>query len=368
MRKVPFFNYPELYLRDKNHYIKLIDGVLSRGAFILQKEVEDFEHQLAEYVGVKHAVGLADGTMAIYLALRAAGIGHGDEVIVSTHTFIATCSAIVAVGGKPVPVDCTEELMMDVNAAARAITSATKAIMPTQLNGRTMAMESLLGLAADNNLIVVEDSCQGLGSKYKNKMAGTFGLAGTYSFYPAKVLGAFGDAGALVTNDDGVAMAVRQMRDHGRDEHGIVRRWGINGRIDNLHAAILLHKLKYLDLAIAKRRELAETYHDKLVDLESLILPQKPNSDPAHFDTFQNYEIQAKRRDELQEYLKEHGIGTLRQWGGVMTHQFPDLGLESDAPYADNLSKQMLLLPMNDLLSADDVLYVCEKIRSFYGA
>lgn len=368
MRNVPFFDYPNLFLRDRDVYINALDKTLSRGAFILQREVDEFESVLAEFVGVRHAIGVADGTMAIYLSLRSANIGAGDEVIVCAHTFIATCSAIVALGAKPVPVDCTPELMMDPDAAAKAVTSATKAIMPTQLNGRTLAMEPLEDLAREHGLTIVEDSCQGLGSRYNGRMAGTFGHAGSYSFYPAKVLGAFGDAGAVVTDSDDTARAVREMRDHGRDHEGIVRRWGINGRIDNVHAAILVHKLKTLGESIEHRRRLASLYQDRLGGIDAIQLPPPPDKDGEHFDTFQNYEIQAERRDDLQRHLKANGVGTIRQWGGRMVHHFPELQLSAKAPYADRLAQRMLLLPMNDMLDTDDVHCVADQICAFYGA
>ena len=366
MQQVPFFDYKRLYRRNRKIYLEVIDNVLSRGAFILQSDVAQFESRLAQYVGAKHAIAVADGTMALYLSLRSAGIGAGDEVIVSTHTFIATCSAIVAVGAVPVPVDCTSDLMMSPDSATQAVTSATQAIMPTQLNGRTMRMEPIQAFAQDHGLSILEDSCQGLGSRYKDRMAGTFGHAGTYSFYPAKVLGTFGDAGALVTDSDDTAEAVRQMRDHGRDLDGFIRCWGVNGRMDNLHAAVLLEKMKGLDAAIEKRRLLAAVYQERLGHIAGLELPPGPISDSAHYDTFQNYEVQASRRNDLQDYLKGRGVGTIRQWGGRMVHHFPELRLKANAPYADRLATRMLLLPLNDMLDVADVEYVSDAIRTFY--
>lgn len=241
--------------------------------------------------------------------------------------------------------------------------------MPVSLNGRTCAFDPLVDIAKEHGLKIVEDSAQALGSKYKGKFAGTFGVAGTFSFYPAKILGCFGDGGALVTNDDEVARKTKLFRDHGRDEEtGEVVQWGFNFRLDNLQAAILHLQFKTYDRTIARRREVAQMYQEGLGDLAELTLPPAPDSDPDHFDVYQNYEIEADRRDDLRTYLREKGVGTLVQWGGKAVHQWEKLGFDVSLPATERLFERCLLLPCNLFVSDDDVRYVIDTIRAFYRA
>jgi dTDP-4-amino-4,6-dideoxygalactose transaminase len=299
-RQIPFFNYPALFAPDEKELMALMHEVLSRGAYILQKDLKEFEAALARYLNVKHAFGMADGTNAIVLALRAAGVGPGDEVIVPSHTFIASVYPIKALGATPVLVECGDDHLMDAKAAEAAVTKRTKALLPVHLNGRTCNMDAIQEVATRHRLAIVEDAAQGLGSKFKDRFAGTFGLAGTFSFYPAKSLGCFGDGGALVTNDGKVAEQVELWRDHGRNKEGIVVDWGTNCRLDNLQAAILTFKLGKFDAAVARRRELAAHYDRRLRNIAGLMLPPAPDADPSHFDVFQNYEMRSTRRDELR--------------------------------------------------------------------
>jgi dTDP-4-amino-4,6-dideoxygalactose transaminase len=367
-RSVPFFNYPALFAEHREEYLATFEDVLSRGAYIMQRDLADFEEALGAYLGVKHAIGVADGTVALKIALSLAGVGPGDEVIVPSHTFIATASAVNQVGGTPVLCDCGPDSMIDVESARRMVTSKTKAIMPVQLNGRTGDMDAVEALASEHGLKIVEDSCQALGAKYRGRFAGTFGVAGSFSFYPAKTLGCFGDGGGLIVDDDDLAEQARELRDHGRGKDGLVHRFGINGRLDNIQAAILHVKLKRYDESIARRRAIAGRYQARLGHIDALLLPPGPDADTLRFDVFQNYEIQADRRDDLRAALSAKGIGTIMQWGGHMIHQFTDLKLRADAPYAEAMSKRFMMLPMHPLLSDDDVDYVCDAIVDFYGA
>jgi len=365
-RSVPFFNYPALFAEHREEYLSTFEDVLSRGAYIMQRDLAEFEQALGDYLGVKHAIGVADGTVALKMALTLAGIGHGDEVIVPSHTFIATASAVHQVGGTPVLCDCGPDSMIDVESARRVVTSKTKAIMPVQLNGRTCDMDAVEAFAAEHNLKIVEDSCQAMGAKYRGRQAGTFGVAGSFSFFPAKTLGCFGDGGALIVDSDDLAEQAKELRDHGRGSDGKVHRFGINGRLDNIQAAILHLKLKRYDESIAKRRHAAALYQARLAGIEGLLLPPAPDSDNIRFDIFQNYEIQSDRRDALRQHLADRGVGTIMQWGGHMIHQFEDLGLRADAPYAEEMSKRYMMLPMHHLLSDDDVNYICDQVVAFY--
>lgn len=366
-RSVPFFNYPALFAEHREEYLRTFEDVLTRGAYIMQRDLVEFEEALGAYLGVKHAIGVADGTVALKMALSLAGVGPGDEVIVPSHTFIATASAVNQVGATPVLCDCLPDSMIDVESARQVLTSRTKAIMPVQLNGRTCDMDAVQAFADQHGLKIVEDSCQALGAKYRDRFAGTFGVAGTFSFYPAKTLGCFGDGGALIVDDDDLAVQARELRDHGRGADGKVHRFGINGRLDNIQAAILHVKLKRYDESIARRREIAQAYDERLSAIPELLLPPGPRSDNLRFDVFQNYEIQAERRDELRAALSEAGVGTILQWDGHMIHQFKDLGLRAHAPYAEEMSKRYMMLPMHPLLSDDDVDYVCAQIERFYA-
>lgn len=367
-RRIPFFNYPALFASQERELMEVLRDVMSRGAYILQKDLLEFESTLAKFLNVKHAIGLADGTNALKLGLLAVGVGPGDEVIVPAHTYIASAASIHFVGAKPVLCECGPDHMIDVESARTVVTSRTKAIMPVQLNGRTSNMDQVMQLAKEHGLHVVEDAAQALGSKFKGRGAGTFGAAGTFSFYPAKVLGCFGDGGGLVTNDDKVAEQVKLLRDHGRDPDGEVVAWGTNSRLDNVQAAVLNFKFKTFEQDLERRRAIARIYDAALRDVAQLTLPPGPDAKGDHHDIFQNYEIEAERRDELKKHLEAQGIRTIVQFGGKAVHQFRGLGLEHvKLPKTERMYTRLLLLPMNTTLSDDDARYVADSVRRFYG-
>lgn len=368
--QVPFFRYGHVFAQQKEELQNALLGVASRGAFILQKEVHDFEERLAEYAGARYAISVGNATDALELNIAAAGVNAGDEVILPSHTFVASASAVVTAGATPVFAEIGADHLLDPDDVEKRITPRTRAIMPTQLNGRTADMDRFRALADKHKLTLLEDSAQGLGSLYRGRMAGTFGIAGVYSFYPAKTLGCIGDGGAIVTNDDALAREVRQRRDHGRDpETGEVVRWGRNTRLDNLQAAVLLVKMNGLDEEIATRRSLAQRYIANLSGLESVNLPPAPDptENPVHFDVFQNFEIEADDRDQLRAHLQTNGVGTLLQWGGKGVHQFPALGVKATLPRTERMFLRALMLPLNTSLTPDEVDYVSEQIHSFYA-
>jgi UDP-2-acetamido-2-deoxy-ribo-hexuluronate aminotransferase len=366
MRKVPFFDYPRLFLDDRQEILDTVEEVGRRGAFIMQKDLAEFEKNLSLFTGANHAVGVANATDGLELAWLAVGLKKGDEVIISSHTMLATASAIVTAGGTPVPVEIGSDNLIDPDAVAAAITHKTVGISPTQLNGRTCNMEVIMNLAAKNNLVVVEDSAQALGSRFKGTHAGTFGVAGSFSFFPAKVLGCFGDGGAVVTNDSIIFEKIFQLHDHGRDTRGEIKSWGRNSRLDNLQAALLDKRLVRYENVIARRRAVASLYQDNLGHLEELQLPPAPNSDENHFDVYQNYELQADRRDELKSYLAERGIGTLIQWGGKAVHQWEGLGFNQKLPLTERFFERTIMLPINMFVSDDDISYICDSVINFY--
>ena len=364
---IPFFNYSSLFNNDKKNLIDIFESVSSRGAFIMQNELDDFETSLADYTNSNHAIGVANATDALQILMMAGGIQPEDEVIFCSHTMVATASAIHFSGGKPVPVDMGYDHLIDISSIKKSITDKTKAICPTQLNGRIADMDKILEIANEYGLQIYEDAAQSLGATYNGQYAGTFGIGGCISFYPAKILGCFGDGGAILCNDDHIAANIRLMRDHGRDETGEIPLWGFNSRLDNLQAAFLNYFFKDYDKTIERRREIAELYNSNLKDISDLILPEAPSENNVNFDVFQNYEIQANRRDDLQSYLQENRIGTLIQWGGTPVHQFKKLGFSQNLPITDEFFKKILMLPMNLSLEDGDIDYICLKINDFYS-
>jgi dTDP-4-amino-4,6-dideoxygalactose transaminase len=366
--RIPFFDYPALFAELDHEVMSTVRDVFARGAYIMQSDLAQFEKELAAYCGAKHAIGVADGTMALLIPLLALELKPRDEVLVPSHTFVASAAAIHHAGGTPVLVDCARDHMMDPQSARAAVTSRTRGIMPVQLNGRTANMDEIAAMAADYGLFVVEDSCQALGAKFRGRCAGTFGVSGAFSFYPSKTLGCFGDGGAVITSDDDMAERVRLLRDHGRGHDGDVWKWGYNSRLDNVQAAILRIKLKRYDQYIERRREVASIYQLRLAERPELLLPPAPDAEPHRFDIYQNYEIEADDRDDLRAHLESRGVRTIVQWGGKCIHQFPKLGLNTNVPNTERMTKRFMLLPMNTAISNDDVHFVCDCIEEFYAA
>lgn len=369
---VPFFDWAGLYAERADSFGRIMHETASRGGFILQKEVDEFEQGLCELLGVRHAVGVADCTNAILLGLRASGLRPGDEVILPSHGFIAAAQSVHFAGGVPVPVELNEEdWLIDPDGIAGAITARTRAIMTVHVNGRVCDMDPIRQIADTHGLAIYEDAAQALGARYKSGFAGAFGEWGTFSFYPSKTLGCFGDAGALVTNDDRVADSVRAMRNHGagRDKRIPIdgAEWGTNSRLDNIHAAILNYKLGYYQETIDRRRAIARRYHEAFVAIDGLRLPPAPDADPERYDIYQNYEMRcAGRRDELREHLSAHGIGTIVQWGGNGMHQFTRLGFDQQLPRTEAFFRDALLIPMNHILTDDQVDHVIETTVGFF--
>lgn len=366
MTHIPFFDYPEIFINDERTILDIVCDVGRRGAFILQKDLLEFEERLAEFTGSKFAIGVANATDAMEMFLTASGIGPGDEVIICSHTMIATAGAVHAVGATSIPVEVGSDHLMDPNSVKSAITTKTRALMPTQLNGRTCNMDRIQEIADEYGLMLFEDAAQALGSRYKGNCAGTFGVAGCISFYPAKVLGSLGDGGAILCQDHNLYQRLLLLRNHGQTADGEIVLWGRNSRLDNLQAAILSYFLSKYPETISKRRELANVYHLRLSERPELNLPPGPDADPNHFDVYQNYEIQAERRDELQAHLSKSGIGTIVQWGGRGVHMFKNLGFNRDLPQTDRLLGRALLLPMNMFLTVKDIHIVCDAVDEFY--
>lgn len=343
-----------------------VRGVMESGAFIGGPDVAAFEREFAGWVGVEHAVGVANGTDALEVALRAMGVQAGDEVIVPAATFIATAEAVVAAGGVPVFVDVQPgTFTMDPHAAEAAITERTTAVVPVHLYGRLADMDALGALAAQRGLAVVEDASQAHGAARSGTRAGAFGTAATFSFYPSKNLGAAGDAGAVVTRDVDVADAARRLANHGgtqKDEHVT---WGRNSRLDTIQAAILRVKLSHIDDWNAQRRTNAAIYSKLLAGLEGIALPTPAGED--HVWHVYNVLIANGRRDEVREFLGAAGIST-----GVhyplpvhLTPAFTSSGApEGSCPVAESLSSRALSLPMFPELTEQQVAFVADALGS----
>lgn len=367
---VPFFDWRALYAERAASFSRIISDTAASGGFILQAAVDAFERGLEAYLGVRHAVGVSNGTDAMLLGLRASGLKQGAEVILPAHCFIAAAQAIHFAGCRPVPVDCSaQDGLISPKAVQQAITPATAAIMVVHVNGRVCPMAEILAIAERHGLAVFEDAAQALGARLHDRPAGRFGSWGALSFYPSKTLGAFGDAGALVTDDDAIARRVRAMRNHGSGPDKLIAadcaEWGTNARLDNIQAAVLAYKLSWYDEAVSRRRRIAGRYHAAFRRLERLELPPSPDAEPGRFDIFQNYEVRCDDRDALRAHLLSRGVGTIVQWGGVALHQYRNLGFDQQLPDADRLAARSLLLPMNHLLRDDQVDRAIDAVREF---
>lgn len=360
--KIPFLNYAKLYTEYKPEIQRAMQDALKSGHFILQHEVTDFEKEFAEFLEVKHCIGLASGTDALLLALVAAGVGPGDEVITVSHTFIATIQVIHHLGAKPILVDVGKDGLMDMNIVQEALSPRTKAIIPVHLSG------DVCNVGADRVIdnrgyggVVIEDAAQAIGASRNGLRAGTTGLAGCFSFYPAKVLGTFGDAGALVTNDDAVAERVRSLRNHG----GVTKyqqskyEFGWNSRLDNVWAAALSVKLKRLPQDLAKREEIAQIYRYELADT-SLQLPVWRDG-----RIWQDYVVHTKiptDKELLITKLAEAGIEVL--YDTIPNHKHPGLGLEHySLPVTEQLVATSIRLPCNHFMTIREAEYVVRAIH-----
>ena len=342
-KSIRFFNPGLTYKKNKKEFDKAIKKVLSEGQLILRKDVEDFEKSLAEYCGTKYAVALNSCTDALYLALRGLKIGPGDEVLVPSRTFVATAQVIIQVGATPVYYD-TDGVFV--------ITERTKAIIPVHIEGAFGAdMTFLCNQMRERGIYVIEDAAQALGAEQNGKKAGSFGIAGCFSFYPAKTLGCFGDGGALVTNNEELYKWIRDARNHFKED---ARDWGVNSRLDNLQAAVLNIRLAQYPQILARRQQIAEMYHTELSTLPITLPPQTQGR------IWQDYIINAGSgilRNNLFAFLKEQGVETMKN-----NYPFPVPKLHGAQQYED----ETLRLPCNENLKDSEVAYVIKKIKEFF--
>jgi dTDP-4-amino-4,6-dideoxygalactose transaminase len=364
--KVRFVNPGKAYRMLKEELDEAYFEVMSRGDLIDRGQLQQFERNLAAFVGTKYAVGLNSGYDALHLSLRAAGIGAGDEVIVPAHTFVASASAIVNTGAQPVLVDVGRDFNIDCDKIREAITPRTRALMPVHLNGYMADMARVMELAAQYRLVVVEDACQSLGARMLGKKAGSWGLTGCWSFYPFKILGGYGDGGAITTDDPEVELFVRRMRFNGEDRRsGEYHGHGFTCLLDNLQAAFLDVKLRHLPAWIVRRREIAARYRAGLSDLPDLMLPHY--GDPRRDHVYQNYVVRAKQGNEFSEFLKANGVEVLTQFRKPYYRHAALRLKDRGFPETEALSREVCSLPLNAEILDEEVDYVIAVVRRFYG-
>ncbi len=343
---------------------RAFNNVLSSGWYILGKEVTDFENKFAKYLGTKHCIGVANGLEALQISLMSLGITTGDEVITTPLSAVATTLAILAVGAKPIFVDIDGTGNLDPSKLEKVITKNAKAVIPVHLYGQPCNLSAIKRICDKNQLYLIEDACQAHGSTYKGKKLGTIGDLGCFSFYPTKNMGAIGDGGAIVTNNQKLATICRQIRDYGQSSKYIHDQYGLNSRLDEVQAAILKIKLKYLDKDNSKRRSLAKKYILNLKSIKDVqvITQNLENSN------FHQFVILTKLRNELQKYLSEQSIHALihyplsipEQKFITKTYNLPEY------PLAKEFSRQVLSLPCHQFMSTKDIDYVTGHIAAFF--
>jgi len=362
---VPFFDLAQVHESIREPLDAAYRRVLESGWFIMGPELEAFESEFAQYCEVKHCVGVGNGLDALHLLLRAFDIGPGDEVLVPSNTFIATWLAVTECGAIPVPVEpniATHN--MDPARISSAITSRTRAIIPVHLYGLPADMDPIKAIATQCGLIVIEDAAQAHGARYRGRCVGSIGHAAATSFYPGKNLGALGDGGAVLTNDDAIAGKVRRLRNYGSEvkyRHDLA---GHNSRLDEMQAAFLRAKLPVLDQWNARRREVAAQYSKMLAGAD-IVLPLAPEyAEPV----WHLYVIRSKRRDALRAYLEQQGVATVVHYPTPPHRQacYQEYK-EHELPIANMLAGEVLSLPMSPMLNAEAAGYVTRAIASFSG-
>lgn len=366
---IPMLDLKEQYQSLKTEIQEKLEEVMSTSQFILGSNVKALEQDIADYSHVSYGVGVASGSDALHISLLAAGVEAGDEVIVPAFTFFATAGAVARVGAIPVFVDIEPEgYNMDPASLEQAITSKTKAVIPVHLYGQTAEMDSILDIAQKHDLIVIEDAAQAIGAEFKGRKTGGFGETACFSFFPTKNLGAYGDAGMIVTNQEEIAEKAKVLRVHGSKPKYYHHVLGYNSRLDEMQAAILRVKQSYLEKWNELRQLKAQTYTKLLEDYRiAQVIPPKVLPHRKH--VFHQYTIRAERRDELQFYLKEQGISTMVYYPIPLHLQpvFSKLGYkEGDLPMTEQACKEVLSLPIFPELKDEQQDYVVQKIKEFY--
>ncbi len=364
--KVPFVSFEKMHAEIRNELDNAYKNVLDRNYYIHGTECDKFEKNFAEYCGAKYCVGVGNGLDALTLILRAMDIQKGDEVIIPANTYIATALAVSAVGATPVMVDPDiRTYNIDVCKIEEKITAKTKVILPVHLQGRPADMDNIMRIAQKYHLKVVEDSAQAHGTTYKGKKAGTFGIASGFSFYPGKNLGALGDGGCVITNDETIALKVRYLSDYGSDYkyHHIFK--GVNSRLDELQSAFLNVKLPHLDKWNTDRQRIAKIYLENIHNPE-IILPLPTDDIFEHI--YHVFAIRCQNRDKLEDYLHTKNIGTLKHYPVPIHLQgaYADLNIpEGSLPVAEEISRTILSIPMYYGMTDEEIDFVVQTLNNF---
>lgn len=368
MMNVPFLDLKAQYKGLYEEVNDAIQRVLADCAFAGGSFVEQFEKNFSQYCRVKETVAVGSGTEALWIALTASGITSGDEVILPVNTFIATAEAVSYCGARVVFVDVDSETYnIDVDKLEKVITPSTKAVIPVHLYGQMADMDPIVEICRSRGLMLIEDACQAHGAEYKTKKAGSIGDTGCFSFYPGKNLGAYGEAGAVVTNNSELSAKMRMLRDHGQNRKYYHQLIGWNSRMDGIQGAVLNVKLRYLDQWTKLRRENAKKYNELLSDIADIKLPSEAEY-ARH--VYHIYSIRVKQRDALKNYLQEYGISCGIHYPVSLHLQeaYKELGYKKgDFPIAEEASAEQLSLPMYAELTEEQIGYVSDRLRGFYG-
>ncbi len=346
---IPFIDLQAQYKTIEDKINKRIQDVLNHSGYIMGPEVGEFEEKLQNYLGVKHAIGVSDGTTALQIALMAANIQAGDEVIVPAFTFFATAETVSILGAIPVFVDvCEDTCNLDPSKLEEKITKKTKAIMPVSLYGQCADMDEINAIAEKHNLVVIEDAAQSFGAKYKGKFSGTLSDIATTSFFPSKPLGCYGDGGAIFTNNDDLALKIREIKNHGQEKRYYHTRIGLNGRLDTIQAAILIEKLAIFEQERELRLAVAKRYDEALMNKYKTAIVKEGNE-----SVYAQYTIRVKNRDQFQKELIEKGIPTAVHYPIPLNKQPIYLSNETYA-VSELLASEVMSIPMSPYLSKED--------------
>jgi dTDP-4-amino-4,6-dideoxygalactose transaminase len=363
---VPFVNLALQHRALKEKLLEAAGKVLDHGNFILGPEVSSFEERFAAYCGTRFAVGVNNGTSALFLVLRSLGIGSGDEVITATNSFLASASAIALAGARPVLVDVRDDYNIDPEVLEAAITPRTKAVIPVHLTGRPADMTAIVDIAQRRGLHLVEDCAQAIGAAYRRQRVGSFGIAGCFSLHPLKTLNAVGDGGVITTNDSNLYAILRKARNHGLRNRDECEFWSYNCRLDTLQAAMLLVKMDYIDRWNELRRTNADFYRQHLRDVVAT-----PQDKPHEFSVYHTFIVRADRRDELQRYLFECGVDTKVHYPVPIHLQDAARSLGygcGSFPVAERQARMILSLPVYPELTDTQREHMVTVIRRFYNA
>ena len=363
--KIPYVDLSYRY-KSKNEVINTLKKILDKGQFVGGGEILKFEKKISKLCNTKYTVALNSGTDALTLALHLLGVRKDDEVITTPNSFIASTAVIVHLGAKPIFVDVLSDQNMDPSKIEKVITKKTKVIMPVHLSGRVCQMDKILHIAKKYNLKVVEDAAQSIGSKFNNKMSGSFGDIGCFSAHPLKNLGALGDSGYMTTNNFKFFKMAKSLSNHGMENRNIIKNFGYVSRMDNIQAAILNLKLKKLKSIISKRRKNVKVY-EKNLDSKNIQISYEKNKE---FNTYHTFVVQVNKRNKLKSFLEKKGIKTSIHYPRPI-HLQPAAKKygykKGDFINAEKQSNRILSLPVNENISLKKIKYICKIINSFYN-